>query len=314
MKGWRAPVLLSRAYTLHRMKVGLLDSLGARYGPYWAAFLKELGVEVVRPTLPAHEALELGQASLPGEPVQVQLVLGRLLELGRVDLVLIPQTAPVRDDAWGEALTELLPRRISGLPALIALPDGGPGMPAAATELGQRLTHNPGRVRLALERVQPLASERRGEMPLLARGPRVTVAVIGPRVLLGDPDLSAGLREALGGLGLHGVYSPDLPASQVAVRGERIERSETAPTGEKELFGALKLLEGKSAVRGILFAAPARDAAHRRALERLAGGTHRPSLVIDVDAGQTEWPELSAFRDRVTLGAAARPAPSEVGP
>ena len=47
---------------------------------------------------------------------------------------------------------------------------------------------------------------------------------------------------------------------------------------------------------------------HRRVLERLARGTHKPALVIDVDAGQTEWPELTAFRDRVTLGAAARPA------
>lgn len=289
------------------MKVGLLDVLGARYTRYWAAFLKELGVEVVRPALPAQEAWALGQASLPGEPVQVQLVLGRVLELGRVDAVLIPQTAPVRDDPWGEALTELLPRRISGLPQLLALPDGGPEMTAAALELGQGLTRNPGRVRLALERVKPLAAGGREEMPTLSRASRATVAVIGPRALLGDPDLSAGLRAALDELGLHPVYSPDLPASQVEARGERMERAETAPAGEKELFGALRLLEGKSAVRGVLLAAPARDGAHRRVLERLARGTHKPALVIDVDAGQTEWPELTAFRDRVTLGAAARP-------
>lgn len=293
------------------MKVGLLDSLGARSGRYWAAFLKELGVEVVTPALPAAGALELGQASLPGEPVHVQLALGRVLELGRVDAVLVPQTPHVRGDAWGEALAELLPRRLSGLPQIIALPDGGPEMVAAATELGQRLTRNPGRVRLALERVKPLAAGGREEMPPLARGSRVTVAVIGPRALLGDPDLSAGLRAALEELGLHGVYSPDLPASQVAARGERIERPGTAPAGEKELFGSLKVLEGKSAVRGIVFAAPARDAAHRGALERLAQGTHKPALVLDVDAGQTGWPELAAFRDRVTVGAAARPAATE---
>ncbi|WP_019588792.1 hypothetical protein [Deinococcus apachensis] len=293
------------------MKVGLLDVLGARYGRYWAAFLKELGVEVAQPALPAHEAWELGQASLPDEPVQVQLALGRVLELGRVDAVLILQTAPVRDDPWGEALTELLPRRLSGLPQLIALPDGGPEMTAAALELGQQLTRNPGRVRLALERVKPLAVGGREEMPTLSRGSRVTVAVIGPRALLGDPDLSVGLRAALEEVGLHGVYSPDLPASQVAARGERMERAETAPAGERELFGALRLLEGKSAVRGVLLTAPARDAAHRRVLERLARGTHKPALVIDVDAGQTEWPEVTAFRDRVTLGAAARPAAGE---
>jgi len=295
------------------MKVGLLDTLGARHGRYWAAFLKELGVEVLTPALPVAEALALGQESLPDAPVQVQLVLGRVLELGRVDAVLLPQTPAAANDAWGEALTELLPRRLSGLPSLVALPDGGDAMVPAAQDLGQRLTGNPGRVRLALERVKPLANLGREEMPPLGRGSRVTVAVIGPRALLGDPDLSAGLRAALEDLGLHGVYSPDLPASQVAARGERIERA-AAPAGEKELFGALKLLEGKSAVRGFVLAAPARDAAHRTALDRLAGKTHKPVLVLDVDAGQpqeqgrAQWPELEAFRDRVTLGAAARPA------
>lgn len=292
------------------MKVGLLDTLGARHGRYWAAFLKELGVEVLTPALPAAQALALGQESLPDAPVQVQLVLGRVLELGRVDTVLLPQTRPVANDAWGEALTELLPRRLSGLPTLTALPDGGPEMTAAATDLGQRLTGNPGRVRLALERVKPLAVEKREDMPLLSRGSRVTVAVVGPRALLGDPDLSGGLKAALDDLGLHGVYSPELPAAQVAQRGERIERA-TAPAGEKELFGALKLLEGKSAVRGVVFASPARDAAHRTALDRLSAKTHKPALVLDVDAGQTGWPELEAFRDRVTLGASARPVPPE---
>lgn len=289
------------------MKVGLLNSLGTRHGRYWAAFLKELGAEVATPALPAGEALALGRDSLPGEPVQVQLALGRILEFGRVDAVLVPQTAPVANDAWGEALTELLPRRLSGLPQLIALPEGGNEMVAMAQDLGQRFTSNPGRVRLALERVKPLASGGREEMPPLSRASRATVAVIGPRALLGDPDLSGGLRAALEELGLHPVLSTDLPASQVTARGERLERR-AAPAGERELFGALNLLEGKSAVRGVLFASPARDGAHRTALERLAERTHKPALVVDVDGGQTGWPELAAFRDRVTLGASARAA------
>ena len=293
------------------MKVGLLDSMGARYGRYWAALLRELGVEVVTPTLPAAEALALGQSSLPDAPVQVQLALGRVLELGRVDAVLLPQMPPVYSDAWSEALAELLPRRISSLPPLVALPDGGPEMVTAAMDLGQRLTGNPGRVRLSLERVKPLANERREDMPPLKLGSRVTVAVVGPRALLADADLSGGLRTALDTLGLHGVFSSDLPAAQVAARGERIERAQTAPAGEKELFGALKLLDGKSAVRGVVLAAPARDAAHHAALERLAGKTHKPTLLIEVDAGQSEWPELARFRDRVTVDAAARPAGAE---
>ena len=39
----------------------------------------------------------------------------------------------------------------------------------------------------------------REEMPPLSRASRVTVAVVGPRALLGDPDLGAGLRAALDG-------------------------------------------------------------------------------------------------------------------
>lgn len=290
------------------MKVGLLETLGARYGRYWSAFLKELGAEVVTPALSPAEAFALGRESLADAPVQVQLALGRLLALGRVDLALLPQTPPLRGDAWGEALPDLLARRFSGLPPLQALPDGGPEMVGVATDLGQRLTRNPGRVRLALERVKPLAAPPREEMPPLSRASQVTVAVIGPRALLGDLFLSAGLRAALAELGLHPVFSPDLPPSQVAARAERMERAAAAPAGERELYGSLKLLEGKSAVRGVVLASPARDGAAKTALERLAGQTHKPALVLDVDAGQTEWPELEAFRDRITVGAAARPA------
>ncbi|ANE42472.1 hypothetical protein [Deinococcus puniceus] len=290
------------------MKVGLLESRAARLSGYWAAYLKELGVERAVSDLTDAEALALGQESLPGEPVQVQLALGRILALGRVDAVLVPQSPPVANDAWGEALTELLSRRFSSLPTLMPIPDGGPTLETVATEIGLKLAQNPGGMRLALERVKPKSGGAREDMPPLAMASRVTVAVIGPRSLLAEDILAGGLAPALDELGLHAVFSSELPVAQVLARAVRMEDTGHITAGERELFGAASLLSGKSAVRGVIFVAPARDAAHRAALTRAAARMHAPTLLIELDAGQTEWPELEAFRDRITLGAAARPA------
>jgi hypothetical protein len=284
------------------MKVGLLESRAARSNAYWAALLKDLGVETASPTIPDPEALALGQQSLPDEALGVQFALGRVLALGRVDAVLVPQLPPVNGDAWGEAFTELLPRRISGLPALIGVPDGGPDLENAAAEVGLRLTQSGGGVRRALERSRSLAAGARTDMPLLTRAGRATVAVIGPRALLAEPVLAGGLRPALEGVGLHPVFSHELPLTDVMKRAERMENAARVADGERELFGAASLLAGKSAVRGLVMAVPARDGAAGAALARLAQRMHKPTLTLHVEAGQTAFPELEAFRDRVTLG------------
>ncbi|ACO47192.1 acyl-CoA dehydratase activase-related protein [Deinococcus deserti] len=293
------------------MKVGLLESRAARLGSYWAAYLKELGVEVVTPSLPDAEALALGQESLKSESLPVQLALGRILALDGVDAVLMPQWAPVQGDAWSEALGELLSRRISGLPNMIPVPDTSEGLESAAAEIGLRLSQNAGGVRLALERARIHAAGPRAEMPPLNAPSRVTVGVIGPRILLAEDVLAGQLRQALDALGLHAVYSHELPLTEVLKRAERMDNVATAPTGERELFGAASMLSGKGAVRGLIFASPARDGASHAALQRLAAQQHKPSLVMTVDAGEAEasagsWPELEAFRDRITLGASAR--------
>lgn len=283
------------------MKVGLLNSGGARLGAYWAAFLRELEVEVVRPTISDAEALQVGAQSLPGESPVVQLALGRILALGRVDVALVPQWSAVSADAWGEAFTELLPRRISGLPTLIAVPDGGEHVEETATEVGLKLT-GAGVVRRALEKARLLLHAQKQEMPLLSRATRATVAVIGPRALLLEEVLSGELRPALERLGLHAVYGPQVPQPDTLKRAERLENAAKVPQGERELFGAASLLAGKSAVRGLLFVAPQHDGATRAALERIAARMHKPTLILSVAGGQTQFPELEAFRDRVTLG------------
>ncbi|MFD1731535.1 hypothetical protein ACFSC4_11460 [Deinococcus malanensis] len=218
------------------MKVGLLESRAARLGGYWAAYLKELGVEIVTPSLPDAEALALGQESLKGESLPVQLALGRILALDGVDAVLMPQWAPVQGDAWSEALGELLSRRISGLPNMIPVPDGGEGLESAAAEVGLRLSQNAGGVRLALERARIHAAGPRQEMPPLSVASRVTVGVIGPRTLLAE-DVLGELRAALDALGLHAVYSHELPLPEVLKRAERMQGADTAPQASVSCSG-----------------------------------------------------------------------------
>jgi hypothetical protein len=159
---------------------------------------------------------------------------------------------------------------------------------------------------LALDRAKPLAAGPRAEMPALTRASHATVGVIGPRALLDEPVLAAGLRAELEKLELYAVYSSDLPLPEVFKRAERMENAARAQDGDRELFGAASLLAGKSAVRGLLFVAPARDGATRAALSRIAAKLHKPTLLLDLDAGQGGGPELRAFAERLQNGVISR--------
>lgn len=295
------------------MRVGLLDSPASRLRAYWAAYLKELDVQTVTPALSDAEALALGQQSLPGEPATVQLALGRILALDAVDAVLVPQWPAVSGDAWSEALTELLPRRISGLPTLIAVADsGGPELEGHAAEVGLRVSQNGGAVRGALTKVRPHAAEPRVGLPPLGRAGLTTVAVIGPRALLAEDALAGGLRPALEAAGLHPVLSTEVPPGDALRRSERMDNAGRVPAGERELFGAASLLSGKSAVRGVVLAAPANDGAAAAALDRIAARMHLPTLRLDLTGGQTHFDGLEAFAARVNPG--ALPPGSPVNP
>lgn len=291
------------------MKVGLLNSTAAPLSSYWAAYLKELGLPAQKPALTDAEALALGAESLPSEPPAVQLALGRLLSLERVDAALIPAWPAVTGDAWGEALTELLPRRISGLPTLLPVPERAGDLDeleAHAAQLGLRLSQNPASVRLALERVRPLAQTPRADLPPLSRASQTTVAVIGPRPLLQEDVLSGGLKAAIEEAGLYAVYSFQVPYADALRRAERMEKADKVPAGERELFGAASLLSGKGAVSGLIFVSPARDAATSYVLQRIAEKLHKPTLQLTLDGAQTEWPEVAAFAERLSSGGRVR--------
>ena len=280
------------------MTVGLLDVPGARFSRYWHTFLTELGLEVLTPTLPAADAYALGRESLPDAPAQAQLSLGWLLELGQADSVLLPQGRAVRHDAWSESLSDLLPRRISGLPRLLAVPDGGAAMVSAAQQVGQQLTRNPVQVKAALGQAKPLSVAPREAMPPLSAPNQPTLAVIGPDSLLLEPFLSAPLQSKLSELGLHPVYASDLPRAQVAERAGRgvdMAVGQPLPGGERDLLGAQGLLAGKGLVRGLLYVAPVRDAATWGALGRLMDQVHKPALRLEIDPDGGDLAELAEF-------------------
>lgn len=279
------------------MKVGLLARPGTRYGRYWQTFLKELGLDVPPLSHSPAELYAVGRDSLKDAPASVQLVLGQVLAQDKLDLLLVLDSPAVPQDAWGNALTELLPRRISGLPHLLSVPDGGPELQSAATEVGQRLTHNPGLVRLALDKVRPLAQPPRLEMPNLSLGSHLTVAVIGLPSLLEDDFFMAGVRAKLAELSLYPVYASQLPPEQVQARGARGQdfRGRPLEGAERDLFGAQGLLEGKSAVRGLLYLCAERDAATQEALMRLQQKAHKPTALLTLDPDHADYSALEAF-------------------
>lgn len=285
------------------MKVGFLDSKSACLRSYWLAYLKELGLQVTTPTLPEDELLVLGKQSLPNEPITVQLALGRILELERLDMILVPRWQAIGGDAWGEAFTELLPRRITGLPQLMAIPDGGPHIEQVSTEIGLQLIQNPAVVRRATEKTRMHIKPSKIDIPPLSRASQTSVGIIGPRALLGEEILMGALHSQLEDLGLYGIYSHQLPQDEVLKRAERMDNLAKASQGERELFGAASLLAGKGAIRGLLFVSPARDGHTSRAQKRLAQQGHKPALCLDIDAplekDEKAWPELFEFKNQV---------------
>ena len=129
---------------------------------------------------------------------------------------------------------------------------------------------------------------------------RLTVAVLGPPALLADPFLSASLRAQLDDLGLHPVFGTDLPAAQIQ---ERAARFGDAPAGQRWLNGAQGLLEGKSAVRGLLYVYPERDVAWEQALGRMARKARKPSAVQGLEPDQTDWAALDGLHRKLMAGA-----------
>jgi hypothetical protein len=107
------------------------------------------------------------------------------------------------------------------------------------------------------------------------------------------------LRAQLDDLGLHPVFGTDLPAAQIQ---ERAARFGDAPAGQRWLNGVQGLVEGKSAVRGLLYVYPERDVAWEQALGRMARKARKPSAVQGLEPDQGDWKELEALHRQLAAG------------
>lgn len=242
------------------------------------------------------ECLQLGQETLPNESSLVQLMLGRIESFAQVDAVLILETVAVTDDPWNMALPELLTRRLSGLPTLISVPDGLDltQVEGKAAEIGMQITHNIGIVRRALDRSKSFLELPTTEMPLLSVAGKTSIAVIAPRMLLGEPLLLGSLYRVLAEHDVYPIPGTALNTEQVL---ERVSRTSDAhaPLGEQELFGTYSLLAGKSAIRGILLLAPVRDTPTLNVLQKIKASSHKPTLAMSLAPDQSDWAELTEW-------------------
>ncbi|MBB6100090.1 hypothetical protein HNR42_003555 [Deinobacterium chartae] len=296
------------------MKVGLLDTLLPHYLPFWEAFFKELGLTVLHPRLPKAESLELGRQTLPDEPRWVQLAVGRLLELApQCEAVVVPQLSHPDEreaeagDPWMADFAEVVAHRLS-LPRPLVVPAYGglEVMGPAAVRVGQELTRNSSRTRLALERQELLLRPRRAREPQLVSPGQHTVAVLAPDLLLEEPLLLGSLPARLGELALHAVYANTLPRENVLAASSRVPVRQLLDP-QREVAGAMALLEGKGPVRGLLFPVPERDAALTRLAASLVSRARKPALLLPIRDGEPEFDQeaLEAWADRVRLGVAA---------
>lgn len=248
---------------------------------YWQTFFEELGLKLLKPLLPDAELYAVGKESLPDAPAHVQLWLGQLLSLPSARLAILPKPLPIAGDPWSEALPEVLNRRVSALPELLTVPLDGSGseLRTAATGLGQRLTGNPGLVRRALERAQPLEKEHTAHPRWAVAGKR-SVGVITPRIAAALPLLTDPLRAELEAQGLHGLWSSELSPSELKGRSARFGE---LSAGEAEIMGAGSFFGGKGAIEAMVYAVPARDRAALRAAERSREAQHLPTALLELE-------------------------------
>lgn len=284
------------------MNVAVLENAAETTSSYWRNFLQEIGLNLVEQEISDTEALEIGQQSLLDEPLSVQLALGRLLALqtNNADIVVVPQWEGVFGDVWAEALSELLPRRISSLPKLLSVPNEQSPLEAlekAAVAVGLQILPNGSVVKTALAKVRPLAQAKQKSIqwPTLNIASHSTFGVIGARTLLQEELLVTELHNKLAELQVHAVYGHQLPTKDLLKRAERLENWQKRTLGDLLTFGAASALGAKSVVRGLIFVHSAGDAATQAAQQRLVQKLHKPQLFLGLKVPQDNWDELANF-------------------
>lgn len=251
------------------MRVGVIQGfLSRRYLGFWEAYLRALGVEVVR----AEVTPDLRQPYCL--PVQGLLAQVAVLKGRGVDYLLLPdlQGGVESERGGGQCpwlldLEATLRRYLPGLPPVLKVPaELSERVLGRAGEVGQILTQNPMRVGRALDQTKSLLKP-----PPPPKTPQGSVGVVAQPYLLEDEGFRREVQEALASVGLL-PYFPDLPPERLREEGERLF-SLDLPT-DRELLGMVHYLHRLGRVRGLLlvvsYACPPIPGLLRRAARRLS--------------------------------------------
>lgn len=284
------------------MRLGLLDTvLFGRYGAWWTTLLENIGVEVALPKASFAESLQLGQRAMPNEPVTMQLMVGRVLELATdVEGLLIPDVNPGAEpgtrgaalEPWLVDLPTMLAQRYS-LPTIYKIPPRlEPNETAGyAVRLGQSLTGNAQLVRRALDRLQASLKPSPIPEPLWTKAGMQTVGVVADVLLLEQPYLMQDTLTSLEQAGLHTILLSTMPRVRAVEEGKRI--NPYLLEIDHEMIGAAKMLAQKAAVRGLVFITQPYATAQSKLLGRSAHNTKKPTVMLEW--GNIETARLEKF-------------------
>ncbi|TBH20605.1 hypothetical protein [Thermus thermamylovorans] len=257
------------------MRVGVLEGfLSRRYLAFWEAYLKALGVEVVR----AGVGPDLRQPYCL--PVQGLLAQVAALKAQGVDYLLLPDPqGGVESERggggcpWLVDLEAALLRYFPAPPPALKVPaELSERVLGRAAEVGHLLTQNPMLVGRALDRVRGLLKP-----PPPLKTPQGSVGVAAQPYLLEDEGFREGVAEALARVGLL-PHFPDLPPERLREEGERLFPLDL-PT-DRELLGMVHYLGRLGRVRGLLlvvsYACPPIPGLLQKAARRL----HKPYRLL----------------------------------
>ncbi|PZA06649.1 MULTISPECIES: hypothetical protein [unclassified Meiothermus] len=261
------------------MRIGVLQSwLSERYLPFWEAFLRELGLEVVHP----RERVEPLGLELPA-PARTLVAEVSDLKARRVDYLLLPDLQLGVDSSraegqspWLVDLEAALSRFIPGMPPRLVVPaELNPDLLGLAAEIGQGLTRNPMITRRVLERTKYLLNL---EPPRVKNpsGGRAVGVVAQPYVLC-DPENRHRLLEGLEGAGLTPFFA-DLPPAKLREEGRQVAELDL-PT-HLEAAGMLRYLSRLGRVGGLVLLADEEYAPLPSAVRKWAGKGVKPWRLV----------------------------------
>ena len=284
------------------MKIGLPDTLRyQRYGAWWEAFLGDLGVEIIKPSLPLEDALLEGARLMPSEPSPVQLFVGRVLELApRVDALIVPDLNPGAEPGTGKAVdpwmvdfSSMLSRRLS-LPPLHKIPTRLDQNETAsfAVRLGVVITQNTTLVRRSMDRMQTGLKPSKPTEPLWAKPAQISIGLVGDPSLLEEAFLLQEFLALLEKHALHAVNDSDMPRDKVLELGRK--KLPEALETDIETVGGATFLEGKAQILGLIALSPANAPLQTKLGKDIVKRARKPALQLELGSPDLET-KLQAF-------------------